>query len=145
MASPATYRVVPAQGARFMIMRDDGTAILANRDFPSETVAVEALSELARENDQELAVIYRPDGKIDRVEMRDRRRQPRLDVKLTLTIWPELDAMIDEMATDLEIAKGEVIVKALGLLKIALDAKKVGKKLIILDEKADEEEEITGF
>lgn len=128
-----------------MIMRDDGTAILANRDFPSETVAVEALSELARENDQELAVIYRPDGKIDRVEMRDRRRQPRLDVKLTLTIWPELDAMIDEMATDLEIAKGEVIVKALGLLKIALDAKKVGKKLIILDEKADEEEEITGF
>jgi hypothetical protein len=66
-------------------------------------------------------------------------------VELTLTIWPELDDMLDNMADELGVTKGEAIVKALGLLRIALDAKRDGRKLVVVDDRTGEEEEVTGI
>jgi len=67
------------------------------------------------------------------------------EVELTLTIWPELDDMLDNMADELRVTKGEAIVKALGLLRIALDAKRDGRKLVVVDDRTGAEEEVTGI
>ena len=62
---------------------------------------------------------------------------------LRLSITPELDALIDNMADDLGLTKGDTILEALGLLKIALDARQEGKRIGILDENFDVDQEIT--
>ena len=64
-------------------------------------------------------------------------------VVLRLSITAELDAILDNMADDLGLSKGDTILKALGLLKIAVDARQEGKRIGILDENLDVEQEIT--
>jgi hypothetical protein len=61
---------------------------------------------------------------------------------LRLSITPELDALIDNMAEDLGLTKGDTILEALGLLKIALDARREGKIIGILDENLELDQEI---
>jgi hypothetical protein len=68
---------------------------------------------------------------------------PQVSMVLKLTISPELDALIDNMAEDLGVTKGEAILKAIGLLKIAVDAHQEGKSIGILDENLEVDQEIT--
>jgi hypothetical protein len=66
-------------------------------------------------------------------------------VKLTLDISPELDADLDNLAEELGVTKGGAILRAIGLLKIAMEAKSEGKRVAIIDDREDSEQEITGF
>lgn len=62
--------------------------------------------------------------------------------KFTLEMGTRLAEMIDYLAYDESITKGELIRRALALLKVALDETKQGKKLVILDSDGRVEKEL---
>jgi len=66
-------------------------------------------------------------------------------VKVTLEMSPQLDADLDNLAEELGVTKGGAVLKGIGLLKIALEAKREGKRVAIIDDRDDSEQEITGF
>jgi hypothetical protein len=70
---------------------------------------------------------------------------PERSVTLRLTITPELDGILEDMSEDLGLSKGRTIIKALELLQVALDARKEGKGIAIVDDDLNVEQEILGL
>ncbi len=68
-----------------------------------------------------------------------------LPISIGLNISPELDEAMKSMAVALDGSKSEVFVRALTLMRLAIDAKKAGKRLCIADEDLNVETEIHGF
>lgn len=66
-------------------------------------------------------------------------------LRLSMNISPETDRFITRLAEDMNNRPPVVILKALGLLRAALDAKQAGKHVGIYDEDGMIEEELTGF
>jgi hypothetical protein len=62
-----------------------------------------------------------------------------------LNIWPELNDLIDNLADEIGVTKGEAIVKAISLLRIAVEAEREGKTLVLVDDATGEEVEIQGI
>lgn len=65
MSLPTVVRIVPVEGGRLVLMQDDGTSMLANHDFPTEQIAVDALMEMAKQGGFEVFVKYRDNGRFD--------------------------------------------------------------------------------
>jgi hypothetical protein len=65
-----------------------------------------------------------------------------LATRLSLEITPELDETLDRMAEKMEETKGGVLLRAIALLKTALDAQHEGKRIAILDDSENSEQEI---
>ena len=63
----SNYRIVPAEGGRWVILRDDGALVLGDRDFPSREVAEEALrsdvGSLGVSSSPHQATLHRMDGR----------------------------------------------------------------------------------
>jgi hypothetical protein len=66
-------------------------------------------------------------------------------VSLVLKISPEMDDAIDRMADDLSVSRADVLVQAMALFQMTLNAKKEGKRICITDDDLNVETEITGF
>lgn len=64
-------------------------------------------------------------------------------VNVTLEMSPQLNDALDNMAEELGVPKGEAVLKAFSLLKIALEARQEGKRLTIVDDRDDSEQDIT--
>jgi hypothetical protein len=132
MPPPDIYRIIPTEGARLMIKRDDGTSVLGNEDYPTEELAVAALQGLAKSHGMEMVVRYRPDGKVDRVMIGQDLTTDRPPVTMTLTLPAILGDAVDELSEALGVSRDEVIRRAITLLKVAFDANGEGNRLAIL-------------
>lgn len=66
-------------------------------------------------------------------------------IPIELDVSPELAEAMEAMAADLGGTKSDVFVRAMTLLRLALDARKAGKRVCIADDDLDVETEITGF
>ena len=64
-------------------------------------------------------------------------------MRIIVEVNPELDATIDNMAEELGLSKGMTILKALSLLKTALEARSEGKRIVIVNDVENSEQEIT--
>jgi hypothetical protein len=63
-------------------------------------------------------------------------------MKITVEVMPALDAMIDNMAETLGETKGTTILRAIALLKTALDAEKDGERLVIVNDAENSERDL---
>jgi hypothetical protein len=63
-------------------------------------------------------------------------------MKITVEVMPALDAMIDNMAETLGETKGTTILRAIALLKTALDAEKEGERLGIVNDAENSERDL---
>ena len=145
MAAPMIYRVVPVEGGRLMIRSEEGHAVLGDRDFGEQMIAVEALVELARERGMKAAVLYRPDGKVDKIIVGEHIGIGDPDVIVKLAIPAELDDALDEMAETMKVSRDEAARRAITLLKVAFDANRKGDRLAVLSPDDDIIREIVGY
>lgn len=140
--SPSTYRIVPAEGGRWMIVSDDNQTVLANQDYPTQDVALAAIDELARKGGRITEVERAPDGRLIGVKIVDSHRTL---VPMTLIVSVEFRDFLDKIAAEMNVDRVEALRLALGLLRIGLDAKAEGKSLAIITSDYDIDQEITGF
>jgi hypothetical protein len=66
-------------------------------------------------------------------------------VDLNLALSPKTDADIERLARDIGGTKADVFTWALALLTVAVDARKKGKRLAVVDEDGRIDTEITGL
>jgi predicted DNA-binding protein len=64
---------------------------------------------------------------------------------MVLGVSGEMEERIEELAHRTGDTKAEVLNKAIGLYKLASDAARSGKRVVIVDDERDEENEIVGF
>jgi hypothetical protein len=65
---------------------------------------------------------------------------------LEVTVSPELHRELETLAEDIHATQGDALAKAIALLRLAVDARKQGKRVAILDEDlAEVDREITGI
>jgi hypothetical protein len=55
-------------------------------------------------------------------------------MKITVEVSPELDAMLNNMAEELEESKATTVLRAIALLRTALETKDKGERLIIVND-----------
>lgn len=67
------------------------------------------------------------------------------DTTTSLTVPPETDANVEQLARDIGASKAEVFARALALLRLAVDAKGQGKRVGVVDREGHLETEITGL
>jgi hypothetical protein len=142
------YRIVPGPTGDWRVVDPSDREVFAGQGFSTANEAGNALVDLATQEG------------LDCLMMTDRRRHIMREaiigeaakqfmeegcVVLSLNVSQELDANLDNMGEELGVPKGETILKALSLLKVAMDAKREGKRVAILDDRDDSEQEIVGF
>jgi len=66
-------------------------------------------------------------------------------IKMSLHISPELNEELEQMSEEAHASKSDILRKAIALIKVAMDAKKSGKKLAILNENKELVNEIVGL
>jgi len=71
-----------------------------------------------------------------------RRSDPPFFTKLSVRVSPELSVMLQEMARDYGTTKEGAILKAIGLLRLAYDARREGKRVAIVDGDGEIDQEI---
>ncbi len=147
MPSSSVFQIVPGEGGHWTVKDRWNQHVFPGKDFRTPNEAQGALAELAKSRGIGWDVVYNTEGRPEMVIMGGERRAESSHpvVVLRLTISPELDAILDNMAEEVHGSKGDAILKALALFKIALDAKKEGKRIGILDDELNVEQEITGF
>lgn len=138
------YCRITREGDRWKVRDLRGAPFLFTEDFPSERAAEDAVRRRFGAEGMEVSTIQEREGSF-MVSTRPAIGAPKEGVTLTLTIWPELNDLLDNLADEIGVPKGEAVVKAINLLKIAVEARREGKKLIVLDDATGEEEEITGI
>lgn len=69
----------------------------------------------------------------------------RESVRLSLVVSPELNDRLEELATAGHITKSDVLRRAIALFDVAAEAKKNHKRLGILDQNKQLENEIVGL
>lgn len=71
--------------------------------------------------------------------------QERTKVRLSLDITPELNTLLDTLATNIGGTKSDVLRKAIALMEVAVDAKRQGKKFGIAEKDQPLATEIIGI
>ena len=71
--------------------------------------------------------------------------QERTKVRLSLDITPELNTLLDSLATSIGGTKSDVLRKAISLMEVAVDAKRQGKKFGIAEKDQPLATEIIGI
>jgi hypothetical protein len=66
-------------------------------------------------------------------------------VHYSLDVSPDLNATLDKLANSIGGTKGDVLLKAIVLLDLAVDAKRQGKKFGVAEKDQPLAAEITGF
>ena len=66
-------------------------------------------------------------------------------VKMSLEMSPKLDIELERMSEEAHISKSALLRKALALLKVALDSKREGRKLAVVNDKKEFVGEIVGL
>jgi predicted transcriptional regulator len=54
-------------------------------------------------------------------------------IRLTLDLSPELNNLLEELASAIGATKSDVLRKSIGLMEVAIDAKRNGKKLGVVE------------
>jgi hypothetical protein len=130
------FRIVPGSDGLLTVLDDSNHPVV--RNLRNEREALSALQDYAGVQGILLNVIRTSDGRIDRIEG----RRP---VILNVSITPDLDHLIGELAADIGTNKAETIVRGLALLKAAVDAKKKGKVVGTAESSESLETEFVGF
>ena len=140
-----TYLITPGSAGHWAVFDPKGRELFAEREFRTPLQAFTALQGWAEANGMSAEITSGQGTSNQQVQLKKRLRFPESErsVTLTLTISPELDTLLDNMSEELGVPKGEAILKAFGLLKIALEARREGKGIGILDDELDVEQEIT--
>lgn len=63
-------------------------------------------------------------------------------MRIIVDVSPDLDAIIDNMADELDESKSTTILRALALLKTALEAKRKGERLVIVNDAENVERDL---
>ncbi len=137
-----TFKLVSGEGGlrvgdleqNFFLFQDRG-------GFTSPEVAIQAVGELAKERGWNLKTIYTAENKVDRIEAFE--RQPSVAFTVALKVTPEFDRLLSKLAERIHGTAGQAILKGLTLLQAALDAKDEGKRLVIVDDTTNTEEDLT--
>ncbi len=66
-------------------------------------------------------------------------------VKMSLHISPELNEELENMSEQAHASKSDILRKAIALMKVALETKKSGKRLAVLNERRELVNEIIGL
>jgi hypothetical protein len=138
---PTQFRVFQGENGRWKVEDNRGAEAFYGNEFATNDEAIDAFRKHLAAEGLEMSVLHHRDGSSTIVT----RPQSKSTVTLTLTVWPELNDLLDNLADDMGVAKGEAVVKAINLLKIAVDARKAGHKLLVVDDDTGTEEEITGI
>lgn len=145
----STYRIVNAQGGRWMILEPDNQVVLANADYPSPELAAEAVCRLAAEHGKEAKVLVNREKKPDGVEVVGGVEQAPLrssiPVRLALEVSTEFVDFLRDLAADMGKDPSEVMRLALGLLRIAIDARREGNRVAIVTPDDQVDQDITGI
>ncbi len=141
----STYSIAPDSVGHWTVLDPEGREFFQDEEFRTSDEAFSALQDMAKARGMTAEITSGSGTSNRQVVLKKRRHLPESErlVTLTLTISPELDDHLDNMAEELGVPKGEAILKAFGLLKIALEARREGKGIGILDAELDVEQEIT--
>ena len=66
-------------------------------------------------------------------------------IRLSLDVTPELNELLESIASDLHASKADVLRKAIVLMEVAHDAKRKGKHFGVSKSREDLETEIVGL
>ena len=66
-------------------------------------------------------------------------------VRMSLHISPELNDELEHMSEEAHASKSDILRKAIALMKVALETKKSGKKLAVVNENKELVSEIIGL
>src|SRR4051794_17343134 len=99
MAPLNVYKIVPGEGAHWVILDEDGSPVLSGQDFRTQREALAALQDEARAKGMSLK-IHQKKGTLESVEA-----YPKRSLTLRLSVPPELDDIIDSMSEDLGLSK----------------------------------------
>ena len=140
--SPGRYRITNPDGRGWIAVHEPGLEVSLGRAFDRPEDVAMALMGLARGQGRNAVRVRNMEtGALEGVIV----DVGSLSISLTLSISPELDADLDNMAEELDTTKGGAVLKALALLKISLEAKREGKRVAIIDDRDDSEQDITGI
>lgn len=136
-----TFRLVSGEGGLRVADIDQGFFLFQDRGgFTSPEVAIQAVGELAKEKGWALKTIRTPEQKLDRIEAYEQRTPVNFTVALKVT--PEFDRLLTKLAERIHGTGGQAILRGLTLLQTALDAKDEGKRLVIVDDEKNTEEDL---
>lgn len=145
MPPSSSYRIVSPMGGRWIPVSPANEPV-GDRDYATPDLAAAAIVDLARDDGKGAKVIRDLQGKAIGVEVEDApRRVGGHAVNLVLSVSPEMQLFLDRLAEDRGEDREEVVRMALGLLRIAQDAKAEGNGLAIVTPDLDIEQEVTGF
>lgn len=135
--------VVPGEGGHFKIVEEGGMSITEGADIRSIREVTRTIDGIAKADGYQAEHVYDATGNYVRSILTPGRvDHPFPRVNLKLEIGADLDAMMEEMAEDLGVPKGSLILKAIGLLKLAVDARSEGKTIGIIDVDGELDQEI---
>lgn len=66
-------------------------------------------------------------------------------IKLSLHLSPEANDLLESMSEETHSSKSDILRKSIALMKVAIETKREGKKLSIVDSKNHIEKEIIGI
>ena len=142
-----TYRFLPAEGERLVIMREDGEVVFGNHAFPDQIVALAALLDMAKSHDLEAVVQYRDDGRVEQVvlgrEIVARTGAPPVTFPTSLPL--AVFGTLGELADELGVSRDEILRRAVNFYRIASDAEAEGNRLAILTSDDEIVRDVTGF
>ena len=142
------YRIAPGTSGNWKVLDPENKEVFPRQTFSTANDAGSALIALASEHRIDCLMLYDRRRNIMREARVGETAKTYTDegcVVLQLNMSPELDADLDNLGEELGVPKGKAILKALSLLKIAMDAKREGKRVAILDDRDDSEQDIIGF
>jgi hypothetical protein len=140
-AMPNHFKVIKGDDGRWKVEDLGHEEAFFGNKFATKDEAIDAFRKHLAGEGRSMSVLHHRDGWSEVIT----RPQAKSTVTLTLTVWPELNDLLDNLADELGVTKGDAVVKAINLLKIAVDARKAGQKLLVVDDATGEEEEITGI
>jgi hypothetical protein len=139
---PGLYYLVPTSDEDWFVIDPSHKRLFDDEIFDRADQAAHALITRAVAEGLDYAPQFSRDtGEVLAVRVGPRPR--RLLLKLALP--PKVSADLDELADDLMTTRSGVILKAIALLKLATEAKQKGKRVAILDDRDNSEQDITGF
>ncbi len=148
----ATYRIAKGDVSPWVIIGPGGSHVLSGEDFRTDREAVAALRGMFAREGVRMETVETPEGLVANVTYPPGAVQPTLPrsgdrpvVTFQVRASAELARIVHDLAATYDTTPEGAILRAIGLLKVAADARRDGKGLAIVDDELNVDQEITGI
>jgi hypothetical protein len=143
MPSRTVYRIEPGEAGHWVVLDEANQPLFVGQDFRTPREAAAAVRDLAASKGVKAMSAVGERGQPRQVLVEgDLRDIAPVLVRITLTVSPEMDDLIDNLADELRTSKGDAILTGIRLLKLAADARREGKRLAIIDDETETEQDV---